>query len=297
MYPEVTTSMIALALNLSLGLVFVLGIPVPNFDGFGFKACPTVTSIVVYIQIFILWFVFMFIQKLHKPSWGGWSWKQITMERICTFSKLYFPAALGSASDYWRVAVIGVVAAKLGDVEVGVFNTSYRIMWIVLTMVGSVAGAAGIKTSIKLGNGDHLGARQAGYVGIALAFGILALVSFLLLSHMRLLGQIFTQDEEFLDLFESTRVPFTATLFLMCLAVAIERIPYAMGRTADVFWMGLVASWGGEHLYHYYSAHSCHVREKDGSTFFYLLTIFFFLLFLLHSPSPCCHSPYEVLAG
>ena len=45
--------------------------------------------------------------------------------------------------------------------------------------------------------------------------------------------------------FEATKWPFSITLLLMNLSVAIEKIPYSMGRTAIVFWMGCIASWGG----------------------------------------------------
>lgn len=44
MHPEVNASFVALALNLILGLIFVLGIPFPSFEGYGFLACPTVTT-------------------------------------------------------------------------------------------------------------------------------------------------------------------------------------------------------------------------------------------------------------
>lgn len=245
MHPEVNSSLVALALNLILGLIFVLGIPIPSFDGYGFVACPVVTTIVVYIQICILYAIYIHVQRLHQVCWGGWSWKVITRERISTFSKLYFPSALGSASDFWRVAVIGVVAAKLGEEEVAVFNTSYRIMWIVLTMVNAIASASAINISMRLGKLDAAGAKQAGYVGIGMSFGFLVCVFGLVALNIRAFGRIFTNDELFLDIFEATRWPFTITLFLMNLSIAIERIPYAMGRATEVFWMGCVASWGG----------------------------------------------------
>ena len=82
----------------------------------------------------------------------------------------YFPAAFGMASDFWRVAVIGAIAADLGELEVAVFNTSYRIMWIVLIMVNALSSAAGIKMSQRLGDMNPKGAKQAGEVGILLSF-------------------------------------------------------------------------------------------------------------------------------
>jgi len=249
MHPEVTASSVALGLNLLLGLVFVLGyIPIPgvHWSGFGFKACPIVTTCVVYVQLFVIWFFYVFIKRLHEPCWDGWAWKEITWERIKIFSDLYFPAALGLASDFWRVAVVGAVAAKLGEEEVAVFNTSYRIMWIVLIMVSALSSAAGIKTSMRLGQLNHRGAKQAGEVGILMSALVLSVVGFIVVWKIRWFGLVFTSDERFLSLFEEAKWPFMVTLVLMNLSVAIERIPYSMGRTKEVFWFGFVASWGAQ---------------------------------------------------
>jgi MATE family multidrug resistance protein len=246
MYPEVNTASIALICNLVLGLIFVLGIPIPGFEGYGFTACPIVTTCVIYVQLFFIWFVYIHIQKLHKPCWDGWSYSDITRNRIHTFADLYFPAALGMASDFWRVAVVGAIAAKQGEEVVAVFNTSYRIMWMVLIVVNALSSAAGIKMSMRLGRMDHVGAKQAGEVGIAMSMAVLAVIGFAVLYRVRWFGKIFTNDPAFLDMFQEARVPFTITLVLMNLSVAIERIPYAMGRTKEIFWLGLMASWGAQ---------------------------------------------------
>lgn len=246
MHPEVNASAVALILNLVLGLVLVLGIPpIPGlpWSGFGFKACPMVTAVVVYVQLFIIWFFYIYRQRLHEPAWDGWNWKALSWTRTKTFCELYIPSALGMASDFWRVAVIGMIAAQCGELEVAVFNTSYRIMWIALTAVNALASASAIKMSLRLGKANHRGAKQAGEMGIFLAAVILMITGAAVYWKNRWFGMIFSPDEEFLSLFESARLTFTLSLVLMNLSVAIERIPYAMGRTKEVFWMGFVASW------------------------------------------------------
>jgi Na+-driven multidrug efflux pump len=246
MRPEVNASTTALFTNLIFGLIFVLGIPFPGWNGYGFKACPIVTTTVVYVQISFILYIYVYKQRLHEPCWDGWSYKEITWPRIRTFSALYFPSAFGIASDFWRVAVIGAMAAKLGEEEVGVFNTSYRIMWIVLIVVVAVTGASGIKMSMRLGKLDHLGARQAGFVGVTLSSFICIVIGVVVWTNIRAFGMIFTNDEAFLSLFAEARTPFAVTLVLMNIAIAVEKIPYSMGRTSEVFWMGLIASWGGK---------------------------------------------------
>lgn len=119
-------------------------------------------------------------------------------------------------------------------------------MWIALIVVGSLAGASSINVSLRLGKMNPAGARQAGMVGIGMSASILIILGAIILFQSRLVARIFTEDVVFLDMFAEASLPFTLTLVFMNLAVAIERVPYAMGRTREIFWMGFVASWGGQ---------------------------------------------------
>ncbi|KAG7366050.1 multidrug efflux protein [Nitzschia inconspicua] len=246
MHPLIHSSGMGLIANLVLGLVFVLGWPLPKFDGFGFEACPIVTTCVTYFQLAFLIIIYIYFGELHLNCWPGWRFNEITWSRIKTFSDLYFPQALSSTSDLWRVAVIGGVAAKMGDMEVAVYNTAYRIAWFTMMFVFAMAGASSTNMCLRLGRGDSKSARQAGYVGVSLATAILITESVLLLTKGRWFGLVFSNDKEFLLLFDEALVPFTATLFFMNLCVALEQIPYSMGRTREVFWLGFFASWGGQ---------------------------------------------------
>ena len=64
--------------------------------------------------------------------------KEITSERFVAYIKMYAPAALAIASDFWRMTAVGAVAATLGEDDLGVFNASYRVMWMALTLTGSL---------------------------------------------------------------------------------------------------------------------------------------------------------------
>ena len=90
MQPGMLTSVLAMISNLSLGLFFVLGFPVKGWSGFGFVACPIVTSTVEYMQLLVLWGVYWAALKLYKDYWpeDGWSMKYITTARIYEFSKV-----------------------------------------------------------------------------------------------------------------------------------------------------------------------------------------------------------------
>eukprot|EP00980_Cylindrotheca_fusiformis_P015566 scaffold4445_cov132-Cylindrotheca_fusiformis.AAC.9 len=248
MNPEVNSACIGLVMNLLLGLTFVLGWPISGkycgvaspAGAIGLDLLTLFASAapVMLSPVGRIW--------LHVTCWGGWDLSEITWARVKAYSELYFPAALASASDSWRAGVIGAIAAKLGEDEVAVFNTSYRIMWIALVFVGALSGASAINMSLRLGALNPLGAKQAGYVGIGMSTAMLLILSAAILWDSRMFGRIFTNDELFLDLFEEARVPLTLTLFCMNLAVVLERIPYSMGRTKEVFYMGFIGSWVGK---------------------------------------------------
>ena len=118
LYPGVICSLMALAINLLAGLIFVLGIPFnpnPNFNpnataemnstrtgGFGFEACPVVTSSTEWLQVIALLSVFVGCYHLADECWPGkgLSWAHILsrnpkgQRRICEFLKMWLPATL-----------------------------------------------------------------------------------------------------------------------------------------------------------------------------------------------------------
>ena len=127
MRPSYATAPIAMVLNLVLGLILVLGIGIPHWKGFGFKACPIVTTCVEYVQLAIVVIVFCMIKRLHaacEPSNGWFSLHEVTSERFIAYIKMYAPAALAIASDFWRMTAVGAVAASLSEDDLGVFNAS-----------------------------------------------------------------------------------------------------------------------------------------------------------------------------
>jgi MATE family multidrug resistance protein len=236
----------AMSLNLVGTLVFVLGLGIPNWKGFGFVACPIVTTVVEYVQFFILWFVFVYWKKLHIDCWPGWSRKHITRDRVKQFIKMYWPAALSIGSDFWRVAAIGAIAKTMSPDSLGVFNVSYRICWICLTFVGSLTSAVGIQLNLALGRGSSAAAKRQVSIGLSVCALVLGVIGVIIVLIPRLLGRLFSDDEVILDLFESSRWTLMIYVVLMNFAVCLELIPSAAGRTKSIFYAGLIGSWGGQ---------------------------------------------------
>ncbi|KNC49849.1 uncharacterized protein AMSG_06136 [Thecamonas trahens ATCC 50062] len=100
MYPSVVAALAAMACNVLFGLVFVLGVGIPGWSGFGFLACPTVTAAMEWLQLAVVYFVFIAWKGLHKPCWPGWAWRHVTRTRLVAYARLYGPASLSIASDF-----------------------------------------------------------------------------------------------------------------------------------------------------------------------------------------------------
>lgn len=246
MKPGAICATSAMLMNLFGTLVLVLGLSIPNWNGFGFRACPVVTTSVEYIQLFLLWFVFCFWKKLHLECWSGWSLEEITRERVVPYVKMYVPSALSIASDFWRVAAIGAVARTMSPDDLGTFNITYRVCWICLTFVGSLAGAVGIQLNVALGKGSVSEAKQSIRVGLLFCSLVLAALGLFMVCVPRTLGSVFSEDEKILDLFAENRWAMMAFTVLMNFAVCLELVPRAAGRVNEIFIGGLVGSWGGQ---------------------------------------------------
>lgn len=244
--PGAQCATLSMTLNLVFGLILVLGIPIPGWTGFGFVACPWVTTTVEFVQLGFLYFVYCAHKRLHVKCWPGWSLKHVTRERVKLFLGQYIPSALSVASDFWRVSVIGVVAAQLGDVNIAVWNSSYRICWITLTFLGSLGGAMSTKLGHALGKGDAEHARRIAFEGITLAFSMALVLSVFIVLLPRQCAMIFSSDEVILEAFAEVRWPLATFVILMNLCVMTEKVPVAAGRSRAVFYAGLVGSWVGQ---------------------------------------------------
>jgi Na+-driven multidrug efflux pump len=97
-------------------IIFNFYIYILNF----WQACPLTTVVTEYAMAMGFWFYACRLKRLHSETWGGWDKDEITWSRIKEFLALSAPAAASMASDWWRVTVIGVFAARMGPVQISV---------------------------------------------------------------------------------------------------------------------------------------------------------------------------------
>ncbi len=244
MLPPVAASVVAMLFNLLVGVPLVLGYPL-GVQGVGFYGCPSVTVGAELIMAFLLVYVFVVRKKLYAAWWPGWSWAHVTKKRVVIFLKLYVPAALSLASDFWRVSAIGAIAAVYGPTEVAVFNASYRILWMAMIIVVAFAASMSIQLNIAFGSNQPRNAKLVVTTGILLVMATLAVfgTTVYIATAYGATGRIFSSDAEILELFRQTALPMTLVTVAMPLSVALEKVPLSMGRSRVVLGMGLVGSW------------------------------------------------------
>ena len=172
--------MLGITINLMIGLPLVVGWPISlfkdDYHGYGFYACPVVTTCVEWSIMAYMAYQFKFL-KTEQNCWPktGWSLKNIEKDHLKAYMIQYIPTALSISSDYWRAAAIGGICTTIGTMELGVFNMSYRVLQITLTFIASVGMASGIKIASALGSGNGFLAKRHLITGL-MAIGVLLII-------------------------------------------------------------------------------------------------------------------------
>jgi MATE family multidrug resistance protein len=249
--PLVKTGLFSMVLNLFLGITLVLGVGIPGWEGFGFWVCPVVTVVVEWITLIIYVYWFCHKKQLHRQEgcWpeDGFQWAYITKQRVKEYVNLYYPAALAGASDWWRVSAIGVVAVSFNDhASLAVFNSSYRIAWMSLIVVGSIGSAMGVLLGKQLGKGDFNMAKRITWNCLILACIVIVVLASVFYAIPGKVALIFSTDPEVVDLYEEVALPLTTMMISMNLSVLLERVPLSCGRTQVVLWTGVIGSWAAQ---------------------------------------------------
>lgn len=214
----------------------------------GFPAAAPTTVASEYVQLAVLGVLGFAVGRHHRGAWPakGWSLDHLTKARVAEFYKLYIPSALAIASDFWRVTVIGVIAARQGSLEVAVFNVGYRLLWICLMFSGALARAAGIQMALSIGRGHVDRARQTARRGLSLVTGGLLVLSVLVYLRPSDLASIFARDPEFIRRVSEASLPLAALVFTMNICVALEALVASLGKTRHLLVSGLLGSWLGQ---------------------------------------------------
>eukprot|EP00931_Biecheleriopsis_adriatica_P058105 TRINITY_DN34524_c0_g1_i1.p1 TRINITY_DN34524_c0_g1~~TRINITY_DN34524_c0_g1_i1.p1 ORF type:complete len:527 (-),score=84.95 TRINITY_DN34524_c0_g1_i1:26-1561(-) len=262
--PSAKSTPLSLVLNLVFGLQFVLGIPFAGV-AFGFWACPVVTTLVAWFLVLVFVVVFIGHYKYHEqcygpklkefnylrdvfvaPIFGSSYYNENIKPKLPEFIKLALPANLSLASDFWRMSAIGFLAGSLGDQQVAVFNASYRLAWMNMTIIGSFSTACVTQLGIALGTGDGKLSKKIRDIGIGTVLTFLILTTTATMVWVQSLAKIFSTDPEVIALFYECRFEMGFMIFFMSFAMHFESLLVAIRKTDIMFKASMVGSWGGQ---------------------------------------------------
>lgn len=83
------------------------------------------------------------------------------------------------------MAAIGAIAVTLGDKELAVFNTSYRVLWLANIFNGALSGAMGVKLGMALGAGQPNRAKKLCLISMFVAMMVATAVGALVFTFAR----------------------------------------------------------------------------------------------------------------
>lgn len=269
--PSMVTSVLAVVMNLGLGLQFVLGVPLSSVTSYGFEACPVVTTCVEWFSTLTMYVVYCLFLGWHKQCWSPnvsqWSYFRDVFlaplcakkgsERFAYYNKnisphlreyvgLALPANLSLASDFWRMSLVGLLAGRIGPLEVGVFNASYRIAWMNMTVIGAFSTASCTQLGIALGTADHRKSKRIVSFGITAVATFLALTVGVTVYFIEGFASIFSDDRKVVELFVHCRYALGLMMFFMNFSMHFEQILLSIGKSTTVAKAAIVGSWAGQ---------------------------------------------------
>jgi len=166
--------------------------------------------------------------------------------RLWEYFSQALPSTLAIGSDFWRMSAIGLLSGTLGNKQVAVFNSSYRLAWLNLTIIGSFSSACTTQMSIALGKGDGHLCKKVKFVSI-LSCGIFLVVTTLATVYfVGDLAKIFSNDPEVIAMYVSVRWEMALMIFTMCYSIIFESLLYACKRSDLVFYAAMAGSWLGQ---------------------------------------------------
>jgi MATE family multidrug resistance protein len=142
--------------------------------------------------LLLAWITLRF--ALHRGAWVPWSRQALAWPGLREVMGLGFPIALQTSLEMWAFQLSNFVAGRLGTVELAAHLLVMQLASISFMVIVGIAQATSVRVGNLLGAGERQRAQRAGWLGIALGAGFMALaaVSFVLGRHW--LPDLYTDD-------------------------------------------------------------------------------------------------------
>ncbi|XP_071431234.1 multidrug and toxin extrusion protein 1-like isoform X2 [Pithys albifrons albifrons] len=191
MWPLVLSGVIGNVINVVANCIFLY------VFHFGIRGSAWANTIAQYSQAIFL-FLYIIGKKLHVKTWGGWS-SECLLEWN-SFTSLAIPSMLMMCIEWWTYEIGSFLIGLLSVVELSAQSIIYEVSVVAFMIPLGLGTAASVQVGNALGAGDFETAKRSSTTSL-LCTGVFCIaVGIILASTKNVLGYIFTDDKEIVDL-------------------------------------------------------------------------------------------------
>ncbi|KAL6052327.1 hypothetical protein STEG23_014440 [Scotinomys teguina] len=189
--PQIVTGIAANLINALANYVFLYQL---HLGVMGSAMANTISqyALAILLFLYILW------RKLHRATWGGWSWE--CLHDWASFLQLAVPSMLMLCIEWWAYEVGSFLSGILGMVELGAQSITYELAIIVYMIPAGFSVAANVRVGNALGAGNIEQAKKSSAISLIVTELFAVTFCALLLGCKDLVGYIFTTDRDIVAL-------------------------------------------------------------------------------------------------
>ncbi|XP_052544900.1 multidrug and toxin extrusion protein 1-like isoform X2 [Tympanuchus pallidicinctus] len=191
MWPVVLSGLIGNIVNVIANSVFLYVFHL------GIVGSAWANTIAQYSQTIFL-FLYIVGKKLHVKTWGGWS-KECLLEWD-SFTSLAIPSMLMMCIEWWTYEIGSFLIGLLSVVELSAQSVIYEVSVVAFMIPLGLGTAASVQVGNALGAGDIEVAKRSSSTSMLCTGGFCVAVGAILAATKDVLGYIFTNEKEIIDL-------------------------------------------------------------------------------------------------
>ena len=227
--PTIFINFIFVFVNAGLNYLLIFGIE-GHFSGLGFIGSPIATSITKILRGLCLIYYCISVRSLHVDCWGGWDRSSISKIRLKRFFAQAIPAALVGLVEQAQFVFITIMISTIGEAELAAHSGMLNIFSLMSSAMYGLTDAGASTVGLLLGAGRNDLAKSASYVLLKLMFVMAVFVAILFISTHSIIGRIFSNDYEVIELSSSLALILSISYCLLSITFACFGTLQGQGR-------------------------------------------------------------------
>ncbi|NXE87263.1 S47A1 protein, partial [Menura novaehollandiae] len=191
MWPLVLSGAIGNIVNVAANYIFLY------VFHWGITGSAWANTIAQYSQTIFL-FLYIIGRKLHVQTWGGWSCECLL--EWDSFTSLAIPSMLMMCIEWWTYEIGSFLIGMLSVIELSVQSIIYEVSVVAFMIPLGLGTAASVQVGNALGAGDFKTAKRSSSTSLICTGVFCVIVGAILASTRNVLGYIFTNDKNIVDL-------------------------------------------------------------------------------------------------